>query len=738
MSEWQSHVGRWMYQLLPPLYRDADNPQRDASQRITVPGDLARWLDACGLLLDELRATLDQRLADNFVDAPSGGKVCQDWTLPYIARLLNVDLVSPDAAGRRAEVAQAIRWRQRKGTLVAAEEIGAAITGDEVELQEGWRRVACTARPGTPLLPAAAYGLVNTGFAGWRSRVLHHPGLPVVTPDLRRHSQALRDAEPGAPGSRRSRLGSVDVVWRQGEPHGAPVHPGGFDDVSRRTVDLRRPGPRCGHAHPRRLLGFVPMPRGRFAAPVARCATVADLRASPYVRWTEESSAPASGQAWSLRIERRGDCDVVFEGDLDLGALLPTAAADVTVALSGLQLRGLVSLPRGRLHLDRVAAASVTVTSTGIRLDDPACLATATLIGTLSVPSAHARLVACTLRQDARCLDLAAHNTLFAGKITGPATQPLPGRAVLTHCRVPPTLVASGDIQLDNCHAEVPLFFAAAAGFGRDAGVLRPDNPEWLLTGADDGGEVGCHHGGRAGRPVLMTEAQTLTLGPGTSLRDIVFAAPVRISAASVGALRLERVAMQSLDIETPAQAIGGEAVPLLEAVSCLFGSLRVRPALARLEFCTVLGAATFTRVQASDCLFAGTLTVAAGTAAAPSCLRYSRLPPERLSDPALPQNHCTAERPSFHASSFADGVAGRAGCAALHWAAPAALRQGAEDGGELGVHHDDRHVLRMAAALDKLADHLPAGLMAVLVPDDSLALLPANPEAYEATGGPA
>ena len=155
-----SDSGRRLYQLLPALYRERDD------------GDLASYLDAAGVLLDQIRHTLDQRLADCFPDEPAEGSPAQDWLLPYFARLLDARLVSPRPEGRRAELARAVAWRQGKGTLAVVEAIAEAVAGLEVEVQEGWRRVAVTARVDRPLLPARATSLrwgVTAGKPGWRA-----------------------------------------------------------------------------------------------------------------------------------------------------------------------------------------------------------------------------------------------------------------------------------------------------------------------------------------------------------------------------------------------------------------------------------------------------------------------------------------------------------------------------------------------------------------------------------------
>ena len=246
--------GELLYQLVPAVYRNRDN------------GDLRRYFEGSGRLLDQIHATLLQRLADNFPDTPVDGAPCQDWLLPYFAELLDVRLVSPSAAGRRDEVANAVRWRQGKGTLRVVEEIAESIGRLEVVLHEGWRRVATTPRLGRPQLPASSFGYAREVAATPPSLATLHPDLPVLTVDFRRPSGALASAGSN-PGSQRSRVDGDPRVWRQASVHGVPCHPDSYEDVSRRSVDFRRRRGqdwRVGHYHPRRLLLYTVPPTGFF------------------------------------------------------------------------------------------------------------------------------------------------------------------------------------------------------------------------------------------------------------------------------------------------------------------------------------------------------------------------------------------------------------------------------------------------------------------------------------------
>ena len=150
-------IGRQLYHLVPAIYRDRDNT---SAQEL---GDFGKYLDACGELLDLVRGTLQQRLADSFPDNPlhDYDRAAQPWLLPYFAQLVDVRLVSPDPAGQRDEVALAVAWRQRKGTVAGIEEIAESVGRIEVEVQEGWRRVATTPRVGIPLIPPQVWASIR-------------------------------------------------------------------------------------------------------------------------------------------------------------------------------------------------------------------------------------------------------------------------------------------------------------------------------------------------------------------------------------------------------------------------------------------------------------------------------------------------------------------------------------------------------------------------------------------------
>jgi hypothetical protein len=273
--DFQTKLGKQLWNALPRFYREQDGT-----------GDLAFTLDAFGGVLDSVHALLQQRLRDTTPEQ------CQDWLVPYFAELFHERLVSPDVRSQRSEVAQAILWRKQKGTIRSLESLAEAILQSEVELQEGYRRVATTPRLGQPLLPPAVFGEAEPTTppksAAERAR---HPSLPAVTVDFRKRSRAVQAAPTQAqsPASKTSwfpprpkdglALGEPQPIdWRQGARRGIPSFPGSFQDVSPRTPDLRTPGAVTGHYHPRRVLIFARPPSGFFgAAPEALPAALSEV-----------------------------------------------------------------------------------------------------------------------------------------------------------------------------------------------------------------------------------------------------------------------------------------------------------------------------------------------------------------------------------------------------------------------------------------------------------------------------
>lgn len=119
-----------IYALLPAIYRT-----RDAAQGEPLKALIGVIAEQAGVLEQDLAGLQ----ADQFIET------CASWVVPYIGDLIGWTALLPGvpgAAGNRAEVANTIGYRRRKGTLIALEQLGADVTNRPVRAVEFFRRLA--------------------------------------------------------------------------------------------------------------------------------------------------------------------------------------------------------------------------------------------------------------------------------------------------------------------------------------------------------------------------------------------------------------------------------------------------------------------------------------------------------------------------------------------------------------------------------------------------------------------
>lgn len=475
----QPNFGHDLYRILPEVYRNRDHS-----------GDLAAYLDACGTLLDRIHATLLQKLADQFPDNPAGGTVgpdhgraAQDWLLPYFADLLDARLDSPLVEGRRDEIAKAISWRQRKGTLAVIEQIVESISQQEAVVQEGWTRVAITPRLGKPLLPAVSHGYDGEPHPGLAAR---HPGLPAATRDFRCPSGAVATPETNA-GAQTATVAGVARRWRQASVHGAPCHPGSYEDPSRRTVDLRDPDWRLGHAHPRRILLFVPPPAGHFADGHPTVVFDPDALSQRFHELIEVDESEPGLTIYRNRTFATPDfLPVALRRNV---TLQPPGTGEHRYRFEGLLLQNTVTLDGVRLEL--VQGAVRNVVSNLADLAAPVVDALDSLCETIAAPDGLVRLEACTVLGGTTAAALQASDCIFLEPVvdaTGAAAPP----GCLRFSRIPPAQ-DTATLSTHRNTTRQAVFFSSDFDT-RGAGVLHPASDEAVCHGAEDGGEMGAHH----------------------------------------------------------------------------------------------------------------------------------------------------------------------------------------------------------------------------------------------------
>ncbi len=124
--------GAQLYGLLPAIYRT-----RDAENGGTLQA-LFCVLAQQGAILEE---NIQQLYDDQFIET------CAPWVIPYIGDLVGCNAIyeiSSAASGRRAEVANTIGYRRRKGTLLALEQVAMDVSGLPAAAVEFFQRLITT------------------------------------------------------------------------------------------------------------------------------------------------------------------------------------------------------------------------------------------------------------------------------------------------------------------------------------------------------------------------------------------------------------------------------------------------------------------------------------------------------------------------------------------------------------------------------------------------------------------
>lgn len=121
-----------LYRLLPAVYR-----VRDAEQG----GVLRELVDVLTEQVNVLAESFEQAYDDQFVET------CAPWVAPYIGDLIGYRMlhgVVPQVASPRAEVANTIRYRRRKGTVSVLEQLAHDVTGWPARAVEFFELLATT------------------------------------------------------------------------------------------------------------------------------------------------------------------------------------------------------------------------------------------------------------------------------------------------------------------------------------------------------------------------------------------------------------------------------------------------------------------------------------------------------------------------------------------------------------------------------------------------------------------
>lgn len=127
-----SYSAQRLYELLPTIHRSRDAEQGEPLRGLlTVIANQVAWLEE----------NLDQLYDDQFIET------CADWVVPYIGDLVGYRAlhgVTPAVASPRAEVANTIGYRRRKGTAAMLEQMARDVTGWPARAVEFFELLAAT------------------------------------------------------------------------------------------------------------------------------------------------------------------------------------------------------------------------------------------------------------------------------------------------------------------------------------------------------------------------------------------------------------------------------------------------------------------------------------------------------------------------------------------------------------------------------------------------------------------
>ena len=125
-----------LYELLPTIYRI-----RDAEGGGGTKDELRQLIDVIAGEVAVLEADLDQLYDDQFIET------CAAWVAPYIGDLLGYRTlygVTDKVGSPRAEVANTIAYRRRKGTAAMLEQLARDVTGWNARAVEYFQLLATT------------------------------------------------------------------------------------------------------------------------------------------------------------------------------------------------------------------------------------------------------------------------------------------------------------------------------------------------------------------------------------------------------------------------------------------------------------------------------------------------------------------------------------------------------------------------------------------------------------------
>ena len=663
-----------MYQRLPAIHRI-----RDAKQGYP----LRELLSVIAEQVAAMEENLEQLYDDQFIET------CAQWVAPYIGDLIGYRTlhgVVPGVASPRADVANTIRYRRRKGTASMLEQVARDVTGWPARAVEffqllGWTQymnhqrsqahyapdlrqrerlqwldtpfdtVAHTAEMRRISTGAGRYNIPNIGLFLWRVRAFPLTRSPAVADASLGGGLLLRFNPLGTDMPLYNTPETEEMISHLAEPINVPL------PLERRWLKAHLDDYYgTDQSLVLELAGATPADSTQLIPRSDICiCDLSDIEdgGGTVIGWAHQP-APGSGKVAIDPVLGR----IAF-GDLPATPVLASFHYGFTIAIGGGEYE------RGSAGL----VEPVQTVSGGAALQ-PALNAVQGG-GTVEVTDSYHYLESPTITVD-------------------------PGASVTLRARngSRPLLLASGDITL-NLGAESTLILDG-----------------WVITG---GMLAMADHGDDEPRQLILRDC---TLVPTTANLALSVAHPF-------AAIELERCITGPLHIATDAEVELRECIvdatnPELEAYRAPGIDELLAGGAMTLESCTVIGKIhTRQLTLASDCLFVAQLVEVGETWSAPlwverrqkGCVRFSFVP----RGSRIPRRyHCQPEagdlqtRPHFTSLLYGDP-----GYCQLRQATPDSIRRGAHDESEMGMLHGLYQPQRETNLKVRLDEYLRFGLKA-------------------------
>lgn len=671
-----------IWEMIPAVYRYEDEifPHR---------GTLRAFVEAMADQAAVVRRSMDRLWDDQFIE------LCDDWAVPYIADLLGTRLVPVlNPRGQRVDVAKTVYYRRRKGTPRVLEELISDIAGWDGVVVENFRLLARAWHGLEPSLEHPRAGHASTSPGGWADLrkplgaeraggpfdMYHH------TPDMRRH---------------RGRLGRYGIskialhLYRQPSFKIAGVVPaaitadGGFTfDPSGRDVPLfvARNGRLDSNREPHRRTEEWDLP-----GPM-RCRLLADLEGKkallPHSLWVDATAAVeltpddlVAGDLESWTTGAPGEKLVIDpeRGRLRLPGGTRTSALEVSycVGFSGEVGSGTYD----RRHVEQWDTGSIFSAVSGGVIDNVAVRASRVFqIGDSRTYTAGGELV------DFRALAVQAANR------QRPYVR-LVEPWVFDAANVPVGMVGEGTTP------DAELVLDGLWIGGGNCLALRGSYERVTIRHVtlDPGGADG--RGGTLAATRLLIEGYVEEL----CIQDSILG-PLVVS----GNGRVERLVIQDSILHARSEVMSSGDICGSSEEEAQQVALNTFQSDVELKRTTVIGDVHAYRLRATEALVIGFVQT---TDMQKGCFRFSAC----FSDSRLPQTFRSVEL-TKNASVFGSSRFGDPDYCRLSSVAPASLREGGEDGSEIGVFGNVRTPIRMESLRNKVAEYLPFGFIPAFV----------------------